>query len=159
MLLPSAERDPTAAKNKWRKGWSPRNWVGSCEIAEWVQLHEAQRLEAWRLPDLAVEARFARAMGQIAELPPVRQNAWQRRWTELQSASRVVARQNGNAAMRWRAELSQLLAELFNARDAYNQLVSLYGKAGWLVLAAYLPVVALLSAGYGFVLLGGFWVA
>jgi len=156
MLLPSSV-EPDGADGRWRKGWSPRNWVGSCEIAEWVQLHEAQRLEVWRLPDLAVEARFARAMGQIAELPPVRQNAWQRRWTELQGASRTVAGQNGTAAKRWRAELSQLLAELFNARDAtYNQLVSLYGKAGWLVLAAYLPVVALLGAGYGFVLLGGF---
>jgi len=58
---------------------------------------------------------------------------------------------------RWRAELSQLMAELYNARDStYNQLVSLYGKAGLLVFAAYLPVAALLVAGYGPVLLAGF---
>ncbi|GII25844.1 hypothetical protein [Planosporangium mesophilum] len=138
------------------RGRSLRNWIGSSEIAQWVRLHEAQRLEVWRLPDAAVQARFARAMGQIDELPPVRQNAWQRRWAELQEASRRVEGAEAAAHTRWRAELSQLLAELFNARDAtYNQLVSLYGKAGWLVLAAYLPVIALLVAGYGYVLIAG----
>jgi hypothetical protein len=133
--------------------WGTKSWIGSCEIGAWVRLHEAQRLEVWRLPDHVVQARFARAMGQIDELSAVRQNAWQRRWVELQD----VGDPNPAAIRRWRAELSQLLAELFNARDStYNQLVSLYGKAAWLLVAAYLPVIALLVAGYGYVLLAGF---
>jgi hypothetical protein len=136
--------------------WSPAGWIGSHEIAEWVRLHEAQRLEVWRLTDSAVQARFARAMGQVQELSPIRQNAWQGRWTDLQAASETAG-DDEPMRRRWRAELSELLAELFNARDStYNQLVSLYGKAGWLVLAAYLPVVALLIAGYGAILLAGF---
>jgi hypothetical protein len=134
---------------------SPSKWIGSCEIARWVRLHEAQRLEVWLLPESAVQARFARAMGQIDELSAVRQNAWQRRWVDLQNGSRTGSSEAKSAT--WRAELSELLAELFNARDStYNQLVSLYGKAGWLVVAAYLPVLALLIAGYGPVLLAGF---
>jgi hypothetical protein len=134
--------------------WGTKSWIGSCEIAAWVRLHEAQRLEVWRLPDHVVQARFARAMGQIDELSAVRQNAWQRRWVELQDAG---DRDRDSSGRRWRAELSQLLAELFNARDStYNQLVSLYGKAAWLLVAAYLPVIALLVAGYGHVLLAGF---
>jgi hypothetical protein len=140
---------------RWQDVLSPSKWIGSCEIARWVRLHEAQRLEVWLLPDRAVQARFARAMGQIDELSAVRQNAWQRRWVDLQNASRTGSSETETAP--WRAELSELLAELFNARDStYNQLVSLYGKAGWLVVAAYLPVLALLIAGYGPVLLAGF---
>jgi hypothetical protein len=136
---------------------SPAQWIGSCEIARWVRLHEAQRLEVSLLSDVAVRARFARAMGQIEELPAVRQSAWQRRWVELQNASAQPAGSRDESAEVWKAELSQLLAELFNARDStYNQLVSLYGKAGWLVTAAYLPVAALLVSGYGQVLLAGF---
>jgi hypothetical protein len=95
-------------------------------------------------------------MGQVDELPPSRQSAWQRRWVELERADEATESEQDRAE-RWRDELSQLLAELFNTRDAtYNQLVSLYGKAGWLVIAAYLPVVALLAAGYGPILLAGF---
>jgi hypothetical protein len=139
------------------EGFSPTQWIGSCEIARWVRLHEAQRLEISLLSEVAVQARFARAMGQIEELPALRQSAWQRRWVELQNASTSAAEANRENAEIWKAELSQLLAELFNARDAtYNQLVSLYGKAGWLVTAAYLPVAALLVSGYGPVLLAGF---
>jgi hypothetical protein len=135
---------------------SPSNWIGSCEIARWVRLHEAQRLEIAQMTDSEVQARFARAMGQIDELPVVRQNAWQRRWVDLQNSSRCPGPAAGTRDA-WRADLSQLLGELFNARDStYNQLVSLYGKAGWLIFAAYLPVMALLVAGYGPVLLAGF---
>jgi hypothetical protein len=157
LLVPPADsdrRDGNRGEGNW---WSPAGWIGSHEIAEWVRLHEAQRLEVWRLPDSAVRARFARAMGQVEELSPIRQNAWQGRWTDLQAASEVAGDEDESMRRTWRAELSQLLAELFNARDSmYNQLVSLYGKAGWLVLAAYLPVVALLIAGYGSILLAGF---
>jgi hypothetical protein len=100
-----------------------------------------------------VRARFARAMGQVDELPTARQTAWARVWNELQAPP---ADGKAMSLDRWRAELSQLLAELFNARDStYNQLVGLYGKAGLLVAAAYLPVTALLAAGYGPVLLAG----
>jgi hypothetical protein len=57
----------------------------------------------------------------------------------------------------WRAELSQLLAELFNARDAtYNQLVSLFGKAGWIYPVASLAAAALIASDYGLVFLAGF---
>jgi hypothetical protein len=136
---------------------SPSNWIGSCEIARWVRLHEAQRLEIWQMSDTAVQARFARAMGQIDELSAVRQNAWQRRWVDLQNSTRGCLQLDHHGREAWRNELSELLAELFNARDStYNQLVSLYGKAGWLIFAACLPVAALLVAGYGPVLLAGF---
>ena len=90
--------------------------------------------------------------GQIEELPAVRQS-FGSDGGELQNCPVAAA----ESAAIWKAELSQLLAELFNARDStYNQLVSLYGKAGWLVTAAYLPVAALLVSGYGPVLLAGF---
>lgn len=133
---------------------SPANWVGSREIAGWVRLHEAQRLEISTLSDEALEARFARAMGQIDELPMVRQIAWQQRWVALQA---LPATPSGARRQRWEADASQLLAELFNVRDAaYNQLVSLYGKAAWLLIVSYLAVVVLLLSGFGPVLMAGF---
>jgi hypothetical protein len=151
-LLPRAT---TERESRWA-AMSPCAWIGFREISRWVRLHEAQRVEVVLLPEPVVRSRFARAMGQVDELPALRQVAWQRRWAELQKVgehpdARRVARPS------WRNDLSQLLAELFNARDStYNQLVSLYGKAGWLVFAAYLPVSVLLVAGYGQVLLAGF---
>jgi hypothetical protein len=137
---------------------NPANWVGSSEIARWVRLHEAQRLEIFTLSDEALFARFARAMGQIDELPAVRQSAWQRQWVALQALSaKEGPRPSKTSRAKWEAELSQLLAELFNARDStYNQLVSLYGKAGWLVLVSYLAVITLFFSGFGPVLLAGF---
>jgi hypothetical protein len=154
LLLPERAPEPATRRSHM---FSPGQWIGFCEIARWVRLHEAQRLEIAMLSDSAVQARFARAMGQVDELPAVRQNAWQRRWVDLQNASAAPGRTDRGTAQMWRGELSQLLAELFNARDStYNQLVSLYGKAGWLVIAAYLPVAALLVGGYGPVLLAGF---
>jgi hypothetical protein len=156
-LAASVQETDTRGISAWRRRLRVHSWIGSEEIAAWVRLHEAQRLEAWRLPDHVVQARFARAMGQLDELSAVRQNAWFRRWEDLQRATPADVEANQPITRRWRAELSQLLAELFNARDStYNQLVSLYGKAAWLLLTAYLPVIALLSAGYGYVLLAGF---
>src|SRR5215207_265695 len=84
-LVPrQAGATPDRTSHDAGRWWSPLNWIGSCEIAAWVRLHEAQRLEVWELSDVVVQARFARAMGQIDELSAVRQNAWQRRWAELQ---------------------------------------------------------------------------
>lgn len=149
--------EPAAPERLRWQTFSPSQWIGFCEIARWVRLHEAQRLEISLMSESAVQARFARAMGQVDELPTIRQSAWQRRWSDLQNASAAGSGHGGVTPAMWRDELSQLLAELFNARDStYNQLVSLYGKAGWLVIAAYLPVAALLVAGYGPVLLAGF---
>jgi hypothetical protein len=156
-LLPEDDSaKPRSERLKLRARLRPSGWIGSCDIAEWVQLHEAQRLEVGLLSEQAVLARFARAMGQVNELPTARQAAWQQRWTELQGVS-SAGREGPAAASVWRAELSQLLAELFNSRDSvYSQLVSLYGKAGWLVAAAFLPIVVLLAGGYGMVVLAGF---
>jgi hypothetical protein len=154
-LVPTDLEPPRAAS--WWQVWKwvdQPDWIGAGSIGSWVRLHEAQRLEVWRLPMAAVEARFGRAMGQVDELPATRQAAWQGRWLELQSMSRASGRERTDA---WRAELSQLLAELFNARDAtYNQLVSLFGKAGWAFLVASLSIAALIVGDYGFVLLAGF---
>lgn len=149
---------PGPEKPRRRELFTLTNWVGSCEIARWVRLHEAQRLEIVRLTDEQLTARFARAMGQIDELPTVRRIAWQRKWMELSdSAARDGWQADGKMRAKWEAELSQLLAELFNARDStYNQLVSLYGKASWLVVASYLAVVVLFLTGFGSVLLAGF---
>ncbi len=142
---------------RWRGILNPADWVGSSEIARWVRLHEAQRIEVSTLSEEDLYARFARAMGQIDELPTVRQIAWQRRWVALQGMSASGSKSSPNAQARWRAELSQLLAELFNARDStYNQLVSLYGKSGWLILVSYIAVTALFAADFGPVLLAGF---
>jgi hypothetical protein len=153
LLLPGT---PGSDSRRWGL-FSPSQWIGSCEIARWVRLHEAQRLEVQQMSEAAVRARFARAMGQIDELSAIRQNAWQHRWVDLQTSSRGDGRLEDKRLATWRDELSQLLAELFNARDStYNQLVSLYGKAGLLIFAAYLPVLALLCLGYGPALLAGF---
>jgi hypothetical protein len=190
-----------------KRSWWPlhrSDWIGAESIAAWIRLHEAQRLEAWLLPMPAVEARFARAMGQVDELSATRQSAWQGRWIELRNLpgdrgrtspvepagepgssgcgwrwpwSRPTAPAAGQPAIpppaappavaraatgreredAWRAELSQLLAELFNARDAtYNQLVSLFGKAAWIYVVASIAGAALIASDYGFVFLAGF---
>jgi hypothetical protein len=144
------EREP-AAKFRWQFTWN-----GAQEIGDWVRLHEAQRQIVWCWKPASVIARFERAVGQLDELPADRQVFWQARWQELRTTC-PWGRDLTDQEISWyKANLIELLAELYNARDAkYSQLASLYGKAAWLVLAAFLPLAALLTLGYGVILLAG----
>jgi hypothetical protein len=93
---------------------------------------------------------------QLDELPVDRQVFWQARWQELRTTYPWGRDLTDQEIWWYKANLIELLAELYNARDAkYSQLASLYGKTAWLVLAAFLPLVALLTLGYGVILLAG----
>jgi hypothetical protein len=81
---------------------------------------------------------------------------WETRWQDLSASYRWDRKVTSEQEWRYKANLIELLAELYNARDAkYAQLASLYGKAAWLILAALLPLAALLALGYGVVMLAG----
>lgn len=122
----------------------------SDHIADWVVLHEAKRQAAWLLlPDQQLWPRLERTMGQLDELPTVRQAEWRKRYQQLVCAK---VRDPGEL----RSTLVELLAEVYNARDAkYAQLSSLYNKAFWLTAAALLPLSVLVVLGYGVVLVAG----
>jgi hypothetical protein len=140
-----------ARKFRWQFTWN-----GAKEIGDWVRLHEAQRqiIWCWTLP--SVMARLERAVGQLDELPPDRQVLWQARWQELLGAYSWDKNLTDRQESWYKANLIELLAELYNARDAkYSQLASLYGKTAWLIMAAFLPLAALVALGYGVVLLAG----
>ncbi len=131
-------------------------WNGAKEIGDWVRLHEAQRQIVWCWQPASVIARFERAVGQLDELPPDRQVFWQARWQELRATYSWNQPLTTEHVWWYKANLIELLAELYNARDAkYSQLASLYGKTAWLVLAAFLPLAALVTLGYGVILLAG----
>ncbi len=144
------EREP-ASKFRWQFTWN-----GAKEIGDWVRLHEAQRQIIWCWKPASVIARFERAVGQLDELAPDRQVFWQARWQELRTTHPWGRDLTDREVWWYKANLIELLAELYNARDAkYSQLASLYGKTAWLVLAAFLPLAALITLGYGVVLLAG----
>lgn len=129
---------------------------GAKEIGDWVRLHEAQRQIIWWWTLPSVMARLERAMGELDELPPDRQVLWQARWQELLGAYSWDKAPTDRQERWYKANLIELLAELYNARDAkYSQLASLYGKTAWLIMAAFLPLAALVALGYGVVLLAG----
>lgn len=131
-------------------------WNGAKEIGDWVRLHEAQRQIVWCWKPVSVMARLERAMGQLDELPPDRRAFWQTRWQELHAGYYWDKQLTADQEWWYKANLIELLAELYNARDTkYSQLASLYGKTAWLILAALLPLAALVALGYGVILLAG----
>lgn len=119
-------------------------------IADWVVLHEAKRQAAMlMLSDDQLWPRLGRTMGQLDELSAARRVEWQRRYEQLAGAK-------VRAPTELRSTLGELLAEVYNARDAkYAQLSSLYNKAFWLTATALLPLCVLVMLGYGVILVAG----
>lgn len=125
-------------------------WSGAAEIATWVRLHEAKRLEVWRMRDEEVWPKLGRLMGQLDELAPDRGDDWKARYRELAAACPPVP------VCTLRANLVELMAEVHNARDGkYSQLAMLNSKANWLILCSLLPLAVLVAAGHGVILLAG----
>src|SRR5215467_15449467 len=52
-------------------------WNGSHQIAQWVLMHEAERLALPTLDHAQLVARLERALGQLGELPQPRREAWE----------------------------------------------------------------------------------
>ena len=52
-------------------------WNGSHQIAQWVLMHEAERLALPSLGHAQLVARLERALGQLNELPQPRREAWE----------------------------------------------------------------------------------
>jgi hypothetical protein len=52
-------------------------WNGSHQIAQWVLMHEAERLALPALDRAQLVARLERALGQLSELPQARREAWE----------------------------------------------------------------------------------
>lgn len=52
-------------------------WNGSHQIAQWVLMHEAERLALPSLGHAQLVARLERALGQLDELPQPRREAWE----------------------------------------------------------------------------------
>jgi hypothetical protein len=51
-------------------------WNGSHQIAQWVLMHEAERLALPTLRHEQLVARLERALGQLDQLPQPRRDAW-----------------------------------------------------------------------------------
>ncbi len=129
-------------------------WNGSHQIAQWVLMHEAERLALPTLGHEQLVARLERALGQLDELPQRRREAWE---DVLQTllASRDDAEDERHNHV-YRAYLDELLGEIYEASNGKaTQLSGLYNRATWVVLVGLLPLVVLAGLGYGLVLVAG----
>jgi hypothetical protein len=129
-------------------------WNGSHQIAQWVLMHEAERLVLPMLGHEELVARLERALGQLDELPQHRREAWQ------DVIHTLLAARDGSDHERLRrvyqAYLDELLGEIYEASNGKaTQLSGLYNRATWVILVALLPLVVLAGLGYGVLLVAG----
>lgn len=129
-------------------------WNGSHQIAQWVLMHEAERLVLPMLGHEELVARLERALGQLEELSQHRREAWQ------DVIHTLLAAKDGpddERLMRvYQAYLDELLGEIYEASNGKaTQLSGLYNRATWVILVALLPLVVLAGLGYGVVLVAG----
>ena len=129
-------------------------WNGSHQIAQWVLMHEAERLVLPMLGHEELVARLERALGQLEELPQHRREAWQ------DVIHTLLAAKDGPDDERLRrvyqAYLDELLGEIYEASNGKaTQLSGLYNRATWVILVALLPLVVLVGLGYGVLLVAG----
>jgi hypothetical protein len=129
-------------------------WNGSHQIAQWVLMHEAERLVLPMLGHEELVARLERALGQLDELPQHRREAWQ------DVIHTLLATKDGGDHERLRrvyqAYLDELLGEIYEASNGKaTQLSGLYNRATWVILVALLPLVVLVGLGYGVLLVAG----
>jgi hypothetical protein len=129
-------------------------WNGAHQIAQWVLMHEAERLALPALDHAQLVARLERALGQLEELPQPRQEAWADVIRTLLATKEQADTERLNRA--YRAYLDELLGEIYEASSGKaSQLAGLYNRATWVILVALLPLTVLAGLGYGVLLLAG----
>lgn len=129
-------------------------WNGSHQIAQWVLMHEAERLALPALDRAQLVARLERALGQLGELPQARREAWEDAIRSLLAAKDTADIEHLNRV--YRAYLDELLGEIYEASNGNAiQLAGLYNRATWVILVALLPLGVLAGLGYGQLLVAG----
>jgi hypothetical protein len=129
-------------------------WNGSHQIAQWVLMHEAERMALPALGHAQLVARLERALGQLSELPQPRREAWEDVIRDLLATKEEADTERLNRAHR--AYLDELLGEIYEASNGNAiQLSGLYNRATWIILVALLPLAVLVGLGYGVVLVAG----
>ena len=129
-------------------------WNGSHQIAQWVLMHEAERLALPALSRAQLVARLERALGQLGELPQPRREAWEDAIRSLLAAKDKADTEQLDLV--YRAYLDELLGEIYEASNGNAiQLSGLYNRATWVILAALLPLGVLAGFGYGQLLVAG----
>ena len=129
-------------------------WNGSHQIAQWVLMHEAERLALPALDRAQLVARLERALGQLGELPQARREAWQDAIRTLLAAKDTADTEHLNRV--YRAYLDELLGEIYEASNGNAiQLAGLYNRATWVILVALLPLGVLAGLGYSQLLVAG----
>jgi hypothetical protein len=128
-------------------------WNGSHQIAQWVLMHEAERLALPSLGHAQLVARLERALGQLSELPQPRREAWEDVIRDLLASKEEADIDRLNT---YRAYLDELLGEIYEASNGNAiQLAGLYNRATWVILVALLPLAVLAGLGYGVLLVAG----
>ena len=124
------------------------------QIAQWVLMHEAERLALPALSRAQLVARLERALGQLGELPQPRREAWEDAIRSLLAAKDKADTEQLDLV--YRAYLDELLGEIYEASNGNAiQLSGLYNRATWVILAALLPLGVLAGFGYGQLLVAG----
>lgn len=149
LLLEEINKESPHSKHTAVLGWN-----GSHQIAQWVLMHEAERLALPSLGHAQLVARLERALGQLHELPQPRREAWEDVIRDL-LASKEGA-DTGRLNRAYRAYLDELLGEIYEASNGNAiQLAGLYNRATWVILVALLPLAVLAGLGYGVLLVAG----
>ena len=129
-------------------------WNGSHQIAQWVLMHEAERLALPTLDHAQLVARLERALGQLGELAQPRREAWEDVIHSLLAAEDGA--DNERLDHTYRAYLDEILGEIYEASNGNAiQLAGLYNRATWVILVALLPLAVLAGFGYGVLLVAG----
>jgi hypothetical protein len=129
-------------------------WNGSHQIAQWVLMHEAERLALPALGHAELVARLERALGQLNELPQPRREAWEDVIRTLLATKDEADSERLNRV--YRAYLDELLGEIYEASNGNaTQLSGLYNRATWVILVSLLPLAVLAGLGYGVLLVAG----
>jgi hypothetical protein len=129
-------------------------WNGSHQIAQWVLMHEAERLALPALGHAQLVARLERALGQLNDLPQPRREAWEDVIRDLLATKEEGDSERLNRVHR--AYLDELLGEIYEASNGNAiQLSGLYNRATWIIMVALLPLAVLAGLGYGVLLVAG----
>ena len=128
-------------------------WNGSHQIAQWVLMHEAERMSLSALDHAQLVARLERALGQLDELPLPRREAWEFKIRTLLADKDEAGKRMDDA---YRAYLDEVLGEIYEASNGNAiQLSGLYNRATWIILVSLLPLAVLAGFGFGMLLVAG----
>jgi hypothetical protein len=129
-------------------------WNGSRQIAQWVRMHEAERLALPALGHEQLVARLERARGQLAELPQPRREAWE--YVICTQLARKDDSDRDGVDRDYCAYLDEVLGEIYEASNGNAiQLSGLYNRATWIILVSLLPLAVLAGFGFGMLLVAG----